>query len=105
MKLPNSLSSSSSRSGSRAHWGQDPAAILWAKPAGRLTSFIFLHLFPKRTQLLLNNISKELEAGLPGRTILELVPAAQIPGTFALFQEPWPEGPRAQPQTWTGPLP
>lgn len=64
MKLPNSLSSSSSGSGSRAHWGQAAAAILWAKPAYRLTLFIFLNLFPNRTQLLINDIPKELEAGL-----------------------------------------
>lgn len=64
MKLPNSLSSSSSGSGSRAHWGQAAAAILWAKPADRLTLFIFLNLFPNRTQLLINDIPKELESGL-----------------------------------------
>lgn len=27
-------------------------------------NFIFLHNFPNRTQLLVNNMSKELEAGL-----------------------------------------
>lgn len=64
MKLPNSLSSFSSLSGSRAHSGQAPAAILWAKPAGPLTSFIFFHLFPNRTQFLANDVPKELEAGL-----------------------------------------
>lgn len=66
-KLPNSLSSSSSRSRSRAHWGQPPTTILRAKTAGWLTSFIFLHLFPNRTQLLVNNIPKEPETGLQAK--------------------------------------
>lgn len=102
MKLPNSLSSSSSGSGGQGlTGGQGPAAILWAKPAGRLTSFIFLHLFPHRTQLPFNNTSKELEAGLQAKPFWSsLVLAAQIPGTFAVFQEPWPErapGPKPRP--------
>lgn len=78
---------------------------MWAKPAGWLTSCIFLHLFPHRTQLPFNNTTKELEAGLQAKPFWSsLVPAAPIPGTFAVFQEPWPEEPWAQPQTWTGPL-
>lgn len=85
MKLPNSLSSSSSRSRSRAHWGQAPAAI-FVGPKGWPANFLFLHLFPNRTQLLVNNKSRELEAGLQAKP-LELVLAAQIPATFVPSQE------------------
>lgn len=84
MKLPNSLSSSSSCSRSRAHWGQVPAAI-FVGPTGWPANFLFLHLFPNRTQLLVNK-SRELEAGLQAKP-LELVLAAQIPGTFVPSQE------------------
>lgn len=66
MKLPNSLSSSSSRSRSRAHWGQAPAAI-FVGPKGWPANFLFLHLFPNRTQLLENKF-RELEARTSGKT-------------------------------------
>lgn len=104
MKLPNSLSSSRSGAGGpRAHWGAGPCSHFVGQ-TGWPANFIFLHLFPHRTQLPFNNTSKELEAGLQAKPFCSsLILAAQIPGTFAVLQEPWPEGPWAQTQTWTGP--
>lgn len=57
--------------------------------AGPLTPTL-LHGFPNRTQLLVNNMSKELEAGLQEKPFWSWAWQLRYQGLFfALFQEPW----------------